>query len=161
MKNIILIALGFSLSFLLGFTFNHTEEKLFDEEIENVESKPLGAFSISLNVTDIKASKAFYETLGFTVLGGDLKYNYLIMKSDNALIGLFQGMFENNILTFNPGWDENGQNIEEFDDIRDIQKRLKESNIKFDTEIDAKPEGPANFVLTDPDGNLIFFDQHR
>ncbi|SHI42019.1 Catechol 2,3-dioxygenase [Arenibacter nanhaiticus] len=120
----------------------------------------LGAFSISLNVKDIKASKKFYETLGFTVLAGDLDKNYLIMKNGNSLIGLFQGMFENNILTFNPGWDESGNTLESFDDIRVLQKHLKTNNISLVQETEESGTGPASFVLTDPDGNTILIDQH-
>jgi catechol 2,3-dioxygenase-like lactoylglutathione lyase family enzyme len=120
----------------------------------------LGAFSVSLNVKDINASKTFYENLGFTVFGGDLKMNYLIMKNGNAPIGLFQGMFENNILTFNPGWDENAQNIEKFEDVREIQKHLKSKNIVLNTEADEKTSGPASLMITDPDGNVILIDQH-
>lgn len=162
MKHITLIAVGFGLSFILGFTFNSNKSAFEkNDETEKVQNKKLGAFSNSLSVEDLKVSKEFYETLGFTVLGGDEKYNYLIMKSENAIIGLFQGMFEGNIMTFNPGWDENGENIETFEDVRDIQKRLKNAGIKIDTEIDAEATGPASFVLTDPDGNVIFFDQHR
>lgn len=121
----------------------------------------LGAFSISLNVKDINASKKFYESLGFTVLGGDLKMNYLIMKNENALIGLFQGMFEGNILTFNPGWNENGKNVDPFDDVRKIQQHLLQSGIKLTSQADEKTSGPANITLTDPDGNVILIDQHR
>jgi predicted lactoylglutathione lyase len=121
----------------------------------------LGAFSISLSVKDIKASKQFYESLGFTVLGGDLEKNYLIMKNENSLIGLFQGMFENNILTFNPGWDENGKNIEDFNDIREIQSHAKSEGIKIENEIDTETTGPASMMFTDPDGNMILIDQHR
>ena len=120
----------------------------------------LGAFSMSLSVKDIKASKLFYETLGFNVFAGDLTKNYLIMKNGNALIGVFQGMFPNNILTFNPGWDENAQLIESFDDVRVIQQRLKEKGIKFESEADANTSGPASFVVVDPDGNAVLFDQH-
>jgi len=120
----------------------------------------LGAFSISLNVKDIKASKKFYETLGFTVLAGDLEKNYLIMKNGNSLIGLFHGMFENNILTFNPGWNESGTTVESFDDIRDIQKHLKTNNISLVQETEESGTGPASLVLTDPDGNTILIDQH-
>ncbi|MFM9948362.1 MAG: VOC family protein [Saprospiraceae bacterium] len=120
----------------------------------------LGAFSISLSVKDIHASKQFYETLGFTVLGGDLEKNYLIMKNGNALIGLFQGMFENNILTFNPGWDENANLVEPFDDVRAIQRHLKDNNIEIAHEADENTFGPASFVITDPDGNAILIDQH-
>ena len=160
MKNLVLIGFGFSLSFLLGFTLKSSGNNQQDET-ENVVSKKLGAFSISLSVKDLAASKEFYEKVGFTVLGGAMESNYLIMKSENALVGLFQGMFEDNIMTFNPGWDENGKNISEFDDIRSIQKRLKANEIKLDVEIDSEPEGPASFVLSDPDGNVILFDQHR
>lgn len=121
----------------------------------------LGAFSVSLNVKDIKASRAFYENLGFTAIAGDISKNYLIMKNENSLIGLFQGMFEGNILTFNPGWDENGQNIENFEDVREIQKQLKGKNIKLSAEADENTSGPASLMLNDPDGNVILIDQHR
>lgn len=121
----------------------------------------LGAFSVSLTVKDINISKEFYENLGFSVFGGDIKMNYLIMKNGHALVGLFQGMFDKNILTFNPGWDENAQSIEDFDDVRMIQKMLKERGISIDAEIDENSEGPASIVVTDPDGNSILIDQHR
>ncbi len=120
----------------------------------------LGAFSVSLSVKDINASKAFYESLGFTAFAGDGK-NYLIMKNENSLIGLFQGMFEGNILTFNPGWDENAQNIEDFEDVREIQRQLKSKNIALTAEADETTSGPASIMLTDPDGNVIYIDQHR
>lgn len=120
----------------------------------------LGAFSISLNVKDIHASKQFYETLGFTVFAGDIERNYLIMKNGNALVGLFQGMFEKNILTFNPGWDENASKLDSFTDVRDIQKHLKENNVKLDVEADENSTGPGSLVLTDPDGNPVLIDQH-
>ncbi|XCF05883.1 VOC family protein [Tamlana crocina] len=120
----------------------------------------LGAFSVSLNVKDIKASKHFYETLGFSQFAGDIEQNYLIMKNGNALIGLFQGMFEQNILTFNPGWDENAENVEPFDDVRAIQKHLKNNNIKLESEADESTSGPGSTVLFDPDGNTILIDQH-
>ena len=124
------------------------------------KSMKLGVFSMSLNVKDLGVSKAFYENLGFNVFGGDMKKNYLIMKNGNALIGLFKGMFKANILTFNPGWDENANKVESFDDVRIIQKQLKSNNIKLDTEADEKTSGPASLVLTDPDGNVILIDQH-
>lgn len=120
----------------------------------------LGAFSISLSVKDINASKTFYENLGFEVFAGSLEMNYLIMKNGNALVGLFQGMFENNLLTFNPGWDESANKLESFADIRDIQKELKSKDIKLVTEADENTSGPASFVVTDPDGNTILIDQH-
>ncbi len=121
----------------------------------------LGAFSISLSVKDLHVSKAFYENLGFTVLGGALERNYLIMKNGNALVGLFQGMFEQNILTFNPGWDESGQNVAAFDDVRAIQQELKSKGLTFESEADENTTGPASFVIMDPDGNAILVDQHR
>ena len=127
----------------------------------NSNSMKLGAFSVSLNVKDIKASKLFYENLGFNVLAGDIKMNYLIMKNENSLIGLFQGMFENNILTFNPGWDENGKEVEPFDDVREIQRHLKDKGIKLESEIATKTSGPASIIVKDPDGNVIYIDQHR
>ena len=121
----------------------------------------LGAFSVSLNVKDINLSKQFYENLGFSVFAGDIKKNYLIMKNENSLIGLFQGMFENNILTFNPGWDENANNLDSFDDVRVIQKHLKSKGIEFQSEADESTSGPASFIVTDPDGNTVLVDQHR
>ena len=120
----------------------------------------LGAFSISLSVKDIKASKEFYEHLGFSVFAGDIEKNYLIMKNGNALVGLFQGMFEQNILTFNPGWGESANKLETFTDVRAIQQHLKNKNIKLTTEADENTSGPASFVVLDPDGNTILIDQH-
>lgn len=120
----------------------------------------LGAFSVSLSVKDTHASKLFYENLGFSVFGGELEKNYLIMKNGNALIGLFQGMFENNILTFNPGWDENAQKLNSFDDAREIQNSLKEKGIKLESQVAENTTGPASFVVLDPDGNAILVDQH-
>jgi catechol 2,3-dioxygenase-like lactoylglutathione lyase family enzyme len=121
----------------------------------------LGACSISLAVKDIHASKEFYEKLGFTKLGGDINQKWLILKNGNSIIGLFQGMFEQNIITFNPGWDENAQNIDEFDDVRTIQNHLKSSGIQLTSEADENTTGPAHITLTDPDGNNILIDQHR
>ena len=120
----------------------------------------LGVFSVSLSVKDIQASKAFYENLGFTTFGGDLEKNYLIMKNESTLIGLFQGMFENNILTFNPGWDADAKTLDNFDDVRDIQKALKEKEIKLVSEADETTKGPASIMVMDPDGNMILIDQH-
>jgi len=119
----------------------------------------LGAFSVSLNVKDIHASKEFYEKLGFSVLGGDISQNWIILKNGNCVIGLFQGMFEKNILTFNPGWDQTANAIGPFTDIREIQERLKTIGIVLDSEVET-PEGPASIMLTDPDGNPILIDQH-
>ncbi|MCM3718158.1 VOC family protein [Fictibacillus phosphorivorans] len=121
----------------------------------------LGAFSASLTVKDIHASKEFYEKLGFTTLGGDITQNWLIMKNESCVIGLFQGMFEKNILTFNPGWNQNAENLDSFTDVRELQKELKAKGIKFLTEADENGEGPGSFMIEDPDGNPILVDQHR
>ncbi len=120
----------------------------------------LGAFSVSLAVKDIKASKAFYEKLGFSVFGGDIDQNWLMLKHGDHVIGLFQGMFENNILTFNPGWDQDANKLDSFTDVREIQKQLKAKGIAFQTEADESTTGPASFVISDPDGNPILVDQH-
>lgn len=120
----------------------------------------LGAFSISLSVKDLTASKTFYENLGFSEFAGGMNHNYLIMKNGNALIGLFHGMFENNILTFNPGWDENAKMLDTFDDVRKIQQDLKAKGVKIVTEADEKNSGPASLVVVDPNGNMILLDQH-
>jgi predicted lactoylglutathione lyase len=125
-----------------------------------VETSKLGAFSVSLNVKNLEASKVFYENLGFTVFGGSMKSKYLIMKNGNALIGIFQGMFEKTLLTFNPGWDENAKNVGSFEDIREIQRKLKAKGIKLSLEADEKTKGPASIMLEDPDGNQILIDQH-
>lgn len=128
---------------------------------QNITAMKLGAFSISLSVKDIHASMKFYEHLGFFIFGGNIEQNWLIMKNDQIIIGLFQGMFEKNILTFNPGWDQNAQNVEPFDDVRMIQRHLKTQGIPLMTEADETTSGPASFILTDPDGNTILVDQHR
>jgi catechol 2,3-dioxygenase-like lactoylglutathione lyase family enzyme len=111
-----------------------------------------GAFSISLSVKDIEASKSFYEKLGFQVFGGDIQQNYLIMKNEDTLIGLFQEMFEGNLLTFNPGWDANAKKLDDYDDEREIQKSLKKDGVKLESEADENTTGPASFVVIDPDG---------
>ncbi len=120
----------------------------------------LGAFSISLAVKDIKASKDFYEKFGFQVFHGDITQNWLILKNDDTTIGLFQGMFENNILTFNPGWDSDANELEKFTDIRQLQRQIRELGVKFENETDEDTTGPASFVVVDPDGNPILVDQH-
>lgn len=121
----------------------------------------LGNFSQSLAVKDVAASKDFYQKLGFEIFHDQSDHGWVIMKSPTAVIGLFQGMFEKNIMTFNPGWDANGQNTENFTDIREIQKKLKAEGIKIAKEVDENSSGPASFVVEDPDGNPIMFDQHR
>lgn len=150
MKKITIITLALAATFCLGF-ITHTKK----------EEMKVGAFSMSLSVKDLKASKEFYESLGFTVFGGGMNQNYLIMKNGNALIGLFHGMFLGNIITFNPGWDENAKEVGSFNDVREIQKHLKSKGIKLSSEADEKTKGPASITLSDPDGNLILFDQHR
>lgn len=120
----------------------------------------LGAFSVSLAVKDIVASKAFYEKLGFRVLMGELPQNWLIMKNGDHVIGLFQGMFEKNILTFNPGWDSNAQKLESFTDVRELQRQLKAQGVELVSEADESTTGPASFIAIDPDGNPILVDQH-
>ncbi|MDF2832074.1 MULTISPECIES: VOC family protein [Chryseobacterium] len=121
----------------------------------------LGVFSLSLSVKDLSKSKEFYEKLGFSAMGGGMENNYLIMKNGSTLIGLFQAMFDGNMLTFNPGWDENAQNLEEFDDVREIQKKLKESGVELNKTADETTSGPEHIFLKDPDGNMILIDQHR
>ena len=121
----------------------------------------LGNFSVSLAVKDLQASRAFYETLGFTVFHDQSAHNWMVLKSPTATIGLFQGMFEGNILTFNPGWDADGQPTDApFEDVRAMQKRLKAEGLTLNTEADETSTGPASFMLTDPDGNTIMIDQH-
>lgn len=176
MKKNVIIGVGLAAMFTLGYLTNYF---LCDEKCNAVADKDqkqsstkdvkqnksttmkLGAFSISLSVKDLGASKTYYENLGFTVLGGSMESNYLIMKNGNALIGLFQGMFEGNILTFNPGWDENGENIDDFNDIREIQKHMKKNGMALTMEADESTKGPASLMATDPDGNVILIDQHR
>ena len=120
----------------------------------------LGAFSISLAVKDIEASRAFYEMFGFTVFGGDASQNWLILKNGDHTIGLFQGMFEKNTLTFNPGWDSNASTLDTFTDVRDLQRQLKAQGVQLMTEADETTTGPASFLAVDPDGNPILVDQH-
>lgn len=119
----------------------------------------LGAFSISLAVKDLSKSKELYEHIGFTQFGGDGKH-YLIMKNGNALIVLFEGMFEQNIITFNPGWNENAETLRSFDDVREIQRQLKAKGMKLEREADDSTTGPASIVFIDPDGNPVLIDQH-
>jgi len=120
----------------------------------------LGAFSISLAVKDLKASKEFYEKLGFQAFGGDATQNWLIMKNGDHVIGLFQGMFEKNMLTFNPGWNQNAQGLKAFTDVREIQRGLKAQGVELLSEADEVTDGPASLMVVDPDGNPILVDQH-
>jgi catechol 2,3-dioxygenase-like lactoylglutathione lyase family enzyme len=120
----------------------------------------LGAFSISLAVKDLEASRSFYEKLGFTEFAGDASQNWLILKNGDHVIGLFQGMFRSNILTFNPGWDSNAQKLASFTDVRELQRRLKAQGVTFEQQADESTTGPASFIVLDPDGNPILVDQH-
>jgi len=120
----------------------------------------LGAFSVSLNVKNIEASKSFYEKIGFSVFAGEMNQNWLIMKNGNHTIGLFQGMLEKNLLTFNPGWDQNCNTLNSFADVRDLHKEFKEQGLNIESESFDSPGGPANFIINDPDGNPILIDQH-
>ena len=167
MKKLNLLIAEILASFAFGFYLNNALAQKATKNIsvninaENNNNMKLGAFSISLNVKDLKTSKLFYEKLGFRQFAGSMEQHYLIMKNDNVLIGLFQGMFQGNILTFNPGWDENANNVEDFVDIRKIQQQLKSSGITLTSEADEKTTGPASLMLSDPDGNVILLDQHR
>ena len=120
----------------------------------------LGNFSVSLAVKDLAKSREFYENLGFRAVGGDPSQNWLILQNETATIGLFQGMFDKNILTFNPGWDRNSSTLPDFDDVRDIQRALKDQGIRLESEADESTSGPASLMLIDPDGNPILIDQH-
>ena len=120
----------------------------------------LGAFSISLAVEDLEASRVFYEKLGFDVIGGDASQNWQILRNGDHTIGIFQGMFEENILTFNPGWDGKAQPLDSFTDVRELQRELKATGVQLVSEADESSTGPASFVIQDPDGNLILVDQH-
>jgi catechol 2,3-dioxygenase-like lactoylglutathione lyase family enzyme len=121
----------------------------------------LGAFSTSLAVKDLAVSREFYEKLGFEAVGGNAEQNWLILKNEGIVIGLFQGMFEKNVLTFNPGWDQVGNELGSFTDVREIQRELKKSGVTLENEVDESSSGPATLMLTDPDGNPILIDQHR
>ena len=120
----------------------------------------LGAFSVSLSVKDIATSREFYEKLGFRPVGGDPDQNWQILRNGEVTIGLFQGMFEGNILTFNPGWDSQARPVDEFTDVRELQRRLKAQGLKMTVEADESGSGPASFIMLDPDGNPLLFDQH-
>lgn len=120
----------------------------------------LGAFSVSLSVKDIALSRAFYEKLGFTIFAGDEAQKWLILRNENTVIGLFEGMFPNNMLTFNPGWDQDAQDIDNFDDIREIQRVLSSAGVELQSQATGD-NGPASITLIDPDGNPILIDQHR
>ena len=132
-----------------------------DKDSKKQNTMELGAFSISLKVKDIKKSVEFYEKLGFTYKAGNIDQNWIVLKNGSSVIGLFQGFIEENTLTFNPGWDQQAQNLPEFTDVREIQKKLKAKDVKLDREADEKTSGPEYIILKDPDGNPILIDQHR
>jgi catechol 2,3-dioxygenase-like lactoylglutathione lyase family enzyme len=165
MKKTLLIMAGVAVCFACG---SFTQKMMSDndqpqQEVKDQMPDPLkmGVFSLSLNVQDVAVSKAFYEQMGFTQMGGDLESNYVIMKNDKTIIGLFNGFFEGQMLTFNPGWDENGKNIDPFDDVRKIQRTLNSFGVTIDTQCDEATTGPAFIMFKDPDGNVILVDQHR
>ncbi|WP_317045635.1 VOC family protein [Algoriphagus aquimarinus] len=162
MNKTTLLATAISVSFSLGFFFNSFIASKPEVSSQNINptAMKLGAFSVSLSVKDLDNSKKFYESLGFSQFGGSMESNYLIMKNESTLIGLFNGMFEGNILTFNPGWDDNAQALKDFNDIREIQQKLKNSDIEIINPADQTTTGPASFMVKDPDGNMILFDQH-
>ena len=145
------------------FSFLLLSQLAFAQEnnISNQKNMELGAFSISLKVKDIKKSVEFYEKLGFTYKAGNIDQNWIVLKNGSSVIGLFQGYIEENTLTFNPGWDQQAQNLPEFTDVREIQKKLKAKDVKLDREADEKTTGPEYIILKDPDGNPILIDQHR
>lgn len=162
---VIVLVIGCS-AFLLGVMTNKTKwiskkSNSFSTKEQIKEPLKLGAFSISLVVKDIDSSYSFYSKLGFKILGGDLKKKYVILKSDNTLIGLFEGMISENMLTFNPGWNEQGKNSKTYTDIRKIYHSLHQNGTFFLTELTGNESGPAYFMLKDPDGNILLFDQHR
>ena len=148
------VACGFALATITGSTSVESSEPKQESAMQ------LGAFSVSLAVKDIKVSKAFYEKLDFKVVMGKADQNWLILRNGTTTIGLFQGMFEKNIMTFNPGWTSEAKPLDEFQDVRELQRILKEREVKPVTEADESTTGPASFVLVDPDGNSIFVDQH-
>lgn len=129
--------------------------------MDNGVTLELGAFSVSLAVKDLQASRAFYLKLGFEEAGGDAAQGWLILRSGTTTIGLFHGMFEKNTLTFNPGWDANAENVEAFTDIRELQKQLKANGIEPVSEVAPDSKGPGSLIVMDPDGNPILVDQHR
>lgn len=139
---------------------NETQRKHTNNQ-KGARQMDLGNFSVSLAVKDLAASRTFYEKLGFKQIHGQPEQNWIILQNGNATIGLFQGMFEENVLTFNPGWDREGKNVDPFTDVREIQKSLKKAGIPFISEADESSTGPASFIIADPDGNTILVDQHR
>ncbi len=166
MKKTLLITSLLIVSFGTGIVVNSVfAQNNNSEKLEAKKEKPhdliLGAFSMSLNVKNLEKSKAFYEKLGFKQMGGSMEQRYVILKNGTTIIGLFEGFFEGNMLTFNPGWDENAKPMKKWDDVRIIQKKLKETGEMLTTEASDTTTGPAFITLQDPDGNVLLFDQHR
>lgn len=166
MRSFVVLVVVCCSAFLLGMMTDQSNwisksKNSFSSNKHEKEPLKLGAFSLSLVVKDIDSSYLFYTKLGFKVLGGDLKKKYVILKSDNTLIGLFEGMISENMLTFNPGWNQKGKNSKTYTDIRTIYHSLLQNNALFLTELKGEETGPAYFMITDPDGNVLLFDQHR
>jgi lactoylglutathione lyase len=164
MKNIFIPIITLLVGILIGkFIFDKANPQLNNaDQSKNIDTTPtLGAFSLSLSVKDLQKSDSFYRNLGFEKIGGSYKNNYLILKNGDAIIGIFNGMFEGNMLTFNPGWNQHAKNLYTFIDIRSIQQQLLEKGIVSEPIIDPNSQGPASTMLKDPDGNLILLDQHR
>lgn len=162
MKRIIIIAALAAALLLSESGSNASPEDRTSSNNKDSKSMKLGAFSVSLAVKDLKASQEFYGKLGFNEVGGNADQNWLILRNaDEVTIGLFQGMFKQNIMTFNPGWSRQAENVDEFTDIREIQKQLKADGVQLTTEADESTKGPASVTLIDPDGNPILIDQHR
>jgi len=159
MKNIV-AALSLVAVFALGVCVSRADKDPASPPNPGVDPMRLGNFSVSLAVKDLAASRAFYEKLGFRAIGGDPAQNWLILQNDTATIGLFQGMFEKNLLTFNPGWDRSSNTLPDFDDVREIQRRLKADGVPLLSEADEASAGPASLMVVDPDGNPILIDQH-
>jgi len=155
-----LTSLALAGSFTLAALAGTSTQDSQPTEPEQEQTMQLGNFSVSLAVKDIKASKAFYEKLDFKEVGGKLEQNWLVLQNGTTTIGLFQGMFEKNIMTFNPGWDKDKQTLKEFQDVRELQRIMKERGLEFATEADESTTGPASIILVDPDGNSILIDQH-
>src|SRR5436190_6641587 len=150
---------GVLVCFLCGWTANQATKPATTQATGDAHMR-LGNFSVSLAVKDIAASRAFYEKLGFKMVSGDQSKNWIVLKNEETKIGLFQGMFPRNMLTFNPGWDSDKNTLPDFEDVRDIQKTLKSRGLTPDPAADESTTGPAYLMLTDPDGNPILIDQH-
>jgi catechol 2,3-dioxygenase-like lactoylglutathione lyase family enzyme len=155
-----ILAAGCAAALAATLTARWSQEVATDRAPAPDPTMQLGNFSVSLTVKDLRASQAFYERLDFRVVGGDVEQNWLILQNGTTTIGLFQGMFERNILTFNPGWTHEQETLESFQDVRELQRTLEARGLQLQTRADESTDGPASFVLVDPDGNPLLFDQH-